>query len=155
MYFTECSLQYVGWFYAENCQSKKFYFSWVFSERVTYTPMYSTCIFEHLMFWGFIILHTNTIFKLLVLTGVTEDDCMRRMEVVYCVACDVHIPVVFSSVQQHLHSLTHLKSKVVTWHCPYFSKYHEPSFSSYIYGLFLILLVCFVSLPFQRLIRSS
>lgn len=47
-----------------------------------------------------------------IMEGVTEDDYMRRMEVVYCVACDVHIPVLFSSVQQHLHSLTHLKSKV-------------------------------------------
>uniref|UniRef100_A0A673GHQ0 DBIRD complex subunit ZNF326 n=1 Tax=Sinocyclocheilus rhinocerous TaxID=307959 RepID=A0A673GHQ0_9TELE len=47
-----------------------------------------------------------------IMEGVTEDDYMRRMEVVYCVACDIHIPVVFSSVQQHLHSLTHLKSKV-------------------------------------------
>lgn len=90
------------------------------------------------MIWGF-ILHTtkaNTerlLFKLLVLTGVTEDDYMSRMEVVYCVACDIHIPVVFSSVQQHLHSLTHLKSKVVTWLCPHFSIYPEPSFSSYIW----------------------
>ncbi|XDV35894.1 hypothetical protein PO909_005757 [Leuciscus waleckii] len=47
-----------------------------------------------------------------IMEGVTEDDYMRRMEVVYCVACDSHIPVVFSSVQQHLHSLTHLKSKM-------------------------------------------
>ncbi|XP_016420707.1 DBIRD complex subunit ZNF326 isoform X1 [Sinocyclocheilus rhinocerous] len=47
-----------------------------------------------------------------IMEGVTEDDYMRRMEVVYCVACDIHIPAVFSSVQQHLHSLTHLKSKV-------------------------------------------
>lgn len=48
------------------------------------------------------------------LAGVTEDDYMRRMEVVYCSACDTHIPVVFSSVQQHLRSVTHLKCKVVT-----------------------------------------
>ncbi len=35
--FTEFSLQYVGWFYAENSQSKKKAdFSWVFTERVTY-----------------------------------------------------------------------------------------------------------------------
>ncbi|KAK7144656.1 hypothetical protein R3I94_010928 [Phoxinus phoxinus] len=47
-----------------------------------------------------------------IMEGVTEDDCMRRMEVVYCVACDSHIPVVFSSVQEHIHSLTHLKSKM-------------------------------------------
>ncbi|XP_073708322.1 DBIRD complex subunit ZNF326 isoform X2 [Garra rufa] len=47
-----------------------------------------------------------------IMEGVTEDDYMRRMEVVYCIACDIHVPVVFSSVQQHLHSLTHLKSKV-------------------------------------------
>ncbi|XP_026119424.1 DBIRD complex subunit ZNF326 [Carassius auratus] len=47
-----------------------------------------------------------------IMEGVTEEDYMRRMEVVYCVACDIHIPVVFSSVQQHLHSLTHLTSKV-------------------------------------------
>uniref|UniRef100_A0A9R1SRV5 DBIRD complex subunit ZNF326 n=2 Tax=Cyprinus carpio TaxID=7962 RepID=A0A9R1SRV5_CYPCA len=47
-----------------------------------------------------------------IMEGVTEEDYMRRMEVVYCAACDIHIPVVFSSVQQHLHSLTHLKSKV-------------------------------------------
>ncbi|XP_051563467.1 DBIRD complex subunit ZNF326 [Myxocyprinus asiaticus] len=46
-----------------------------------------------------------------IMEGVTDDDYMRRMEVVYCVACDTHIPVVFSSVQQHLHSFTHLKSK--------------------------------------------
>ncbi|XP_067314491.1 DBIRD complex subunit ZNF326 isoform X2 [Pseudorasbora parva] len=47
-----------------------------------------------------------------IMEGVTEDDYVRRMEVVYCAACDSHIPVVFSSVQQHLHSLTHLKSKM-------------------------------------------
>ncbi|XP_057193813.1 DBIRD complex subunit ZNF326 isoform X2 [Triplophysa rosa] len=46
-----------------------------------------------------------------IMEGVTEDDYMRRMEVVYCSACDTHIPVVFSSVQQHLRSHTHLKSK--------------------------------------------
>lgn len=73
--------------------------------------------FRHLMGIGFISLHTtkmiiNPFFKL-HLTGVTEDDYMRRMEVIYCVACDSYIPVVFSSVQQHLHSLSHLKSKMV------------------------------------------
>uniref|UniRef100_A0A8C2Q2L2 DBIRD complex subunit ZNF326 n=1 Tax=Cyprinus carpio TaxID=7962 RepID=A0A8C2Q2L2_CYPCA len=47
-----------------------------------------------------------------IMEGVTEEDYMRRMEVVYCAACDIHIPVVFSSVQQHLLSLPHLKSKV-------------------------------------------
>ncbi|XP_067230457.1 DBIRD complex subunit ZNF326 isoform X1 [Chanodichthys erythropterus] len=47
-----------------------------------------------------------------IMEGVTEDDYMRRMEVVYCVACDSYIPAVFSSVQQHLHSLSHLKSKM-------------------------------------------
>ncbi|XP_056606731.1 DBIRD complex subunit ZNF326 isoform X2 [Triplophysa dalaica] len=46
-----------------------------------------------------------------IMEGVTEDDYMRRMEVVYCSACDIYIPVVFSSVQQHLCSHTHLKSK--------------------------------------------
>lgn len=82
---------------------------------------------------GFISLHTtkmiiNTLFKL-HLTGVTEDDYMRRMEVVYCVACDSYIPVVFSSVQQHLHSLTHLKSKMVKRLCSVSSKYPEHSCS--------------------------
>ncbi|TRY66362.1 hypothetical protein DNTS_035182 [Danionella cerebrum] len=43
--------------------------------------------------------------------GIAEDDYMRKMEVAYCAACDVHIPVRFSSVQQHLHSVNHLKSK--------------------------------------------
>ncbi|KAI4901939.1 hypothetical protein NFI96_021237, partial [Prochilodus magdalenae] len=48
-----------------------------------------------------------------VLEGVTEDDYMRKVEVVHCMACDMHIPAFFTSVQQHLYSPLHLKSKVV------------------------------------------
>ncbi|XP_076846517.1 LOW QUALITY PROTEIN: DBIRD complex subunit ZNF326 [Brachyhypopomus gauderio] len=48
-----------------------------------------------------------------LMEGVTEDDYMRKVEVVHCVACDTHIPAVFASVQHHLNSPVHLKSKVM------------------------------------------
>ncbi|XP_046716292.1 DBIRD complex subunit ZNF326 isoform X2 [Silurus meridionalis] len=48
-----------------------------------------------------------------VMEGVTEDDYMRKMEVVHCMACNIYIPAVFSSVQQHRCSPLHLKTKVV------------------------------------------
>lgn len=46
-------------------------------------------------------------------TGVTEDDYMRKVEVVHCMACNIYIPAVFASVQQHRRSPLHLKTKVV------------------------------------------
>ncbi|XP_036425431.1 DBIRD complex subunit ZNF326 [Colossoma macropomum] len=48
-----------------------------------------------------------------VMEGVTEDDYMRKVEVVHCMACNMYIPAFFTSVQQHLSSPMHLKSKVV------------------------------------------
>ncbi|XP_030646933.1 DBIRD complex subunit ZNF326 [Chanos chanos] len=48
-----------------------------------------------------------------VMEGVTEDDYMRKMEVVHCMSCDTHIPAIFGPVQQHLNSETHLKNKVL------------------------------------------
>ncbi|XP_060775717.1 DBIRD complex subunit ZNF326 isoform X1 [Neoarius graeffei] len=48
-----------------------------------------------------------------VMEGVTEDDYMRKIEVVHCMACNIYIPAVSTSVQQHRHSPLHLKSKVV------------------------------------------
>ncbi|KAK1796797.1 hypothetical protein P4O66_009817 [Electrophorus voltai] len=48
-----------------------------------------------------------------LMEGVTEDDYMRKVEVVHCMACDTHIAAVFASVQHHLNSPVHLKSKVV------------------------------------------
>ncbi|KAL6458247.1 hypothetical protein MHYP_G00334770 [Metynnis hypsauchen] len=48
-----------------------------------------------------------------VMEGVTEDDYMRKVEVVHCMACDMHIPAFFTSVQKHLRSPVHLKSRVV------------------------------------------
>ncbi|KAI5628336.1 DBIRD complex subunit ZNF326 [Silurus asotus] len=51
--------------------------------------------------------------NLKIMEGVTEDDYMRKMEVVHCMACNIYIPAVFSSVQQHRCSPLHLKTKVV------------------------------------------
>uniref|UniRef100_A0A4W4FLT0 DBIRD complex subunit ZNF326 n=1 Tax=Electrophorus electricus TaxID=8005 RepID=A0A4W4FLT0_ELEEL len=48
-----------------------------------------------------------------LMEGVTEDDYMRKVEVVHCMACDTHIAAVFASVQHHLNSPVHLKSKVM------------------------------------------
>lgn len=48
-----------------------------------------------------------------IMEGVTEDDYMRKVEVVHCMACGTYIPAFFTSVQQHLNSPTHLKSKTV------------------------------------------
>ncbi|XP_060723817.1 DBIRD complex subunit ZNF326 [Tachysurus vachellii] len=48
-----------------------------------------------------------------VMEGVTEDDYMRKVEVVHCMACNIYIPAVFTSVQQHRRSPLHLKTKVV------------------------------------------
>ncbi|XP_072539074.1 DBIRD complex subunit ZNF326 [Salminus brasiliensis] len=48
-----------------------------------------------------------------VMEGVTEDDYMRKVEVVHCMACSMYIPAFFTSVQQHLNSPPHLKNKVV------------------------------------------
>ncbi|MCJ8729642.1 hypothetical protein PDJAM_G00108810, partial [Pangasius djambal] len=46
-----------------------------------------------------------------VMEGVTEDDYMRKVEVVHCMACNIYIPAVITSVQQHRRSPQHLKSK--------------------------------------------
>ncbi|KAK3557315.1 hypothetical protein QTP70_026603, partial [Hemibagrus guttatus] len=48
-----------------------------------------------------------------VMEGVTEDDYMRKVEVVHCMACNIYIPAVFTSVQQHRRSPLHLKTKVM------------------------------------------
>ncbi|XP_066521472.1 DBIRD complex subunit ZNF326 isoform X2 [Hoplias malabaricus] len=48
-----------------------------------------------------------------IMEGVTEDDYMRKVEVVHCMACEMHIPAFFPSVQQHLKSSMHVKSKVM------------------------------------------
>ncbi|XP_007239005.3 DBIRD complex subunit ZNF326 [Astyanax mexicanus] len=48
-----------------------------------------------------------------IMEGVTEDDYMRKVEVVHCMACGTYVPAFFTSVQQHLSSPIHLKSKVV------------------------------------------
>ncbi|KAF4079268.1 hypothetical protein AMELA_G00191120 [Ameiurus melas] len=48
-----------------------------------------------------------------VMEEVTEDDYMRKVEVVHCMACNIYIPAVFTSVQQHRRSPLHLKTKVV------------------------------------------
>ncbi len=37
---TEYSLLYDGWFSVENSKSQKKYFSWVFTEKVTYAFMF-------------------------------------------------------------------------------------------------------------------
>ncbi|XP_062853207.1 DBIRD complex subunit ZNF326 [Trichomycterus rosablanca] len=48
-----------------------------------------------------------------VMEGVTEDDFMRKVDVVHCMACETYIPAILTSVQQHLSSSLHLKCKVV------------------------------------------
>uniref|UniRef100_A0A4W3HHF7 DBIRD complex subunit ZNF326 n=1 Tax=Callorhinchus milii TaxID=7868 RepID=A0A4W3HHF7_CALMI len=46
-----------------------------------------------------------------VLTGVTSDDQMKRVEAVQCAVCNTYIPFLFHSVQQHLKSNEHINSK--------------------------------------------
>ncbi|KAM9482725.1 DBIRD complex subunit ZNF326 isoform 2-T3 [Clarias gariepinus] len=48
-----------------------------------------------------------------VMEGITEDDYMRKVEMVHCMACNIYIPAVFTSVQQHRRSSLHQKNKVV------------------------------------------
>ncbi|XP_069049975.1 DBIRD complex subunit ZNF326 isoform X2 [Lepisosteus oculatus] len=48
-----------------------------------------------------------------LMEGVTEEDYMRKVEVIHCVACRAHVPAVLSSVQQHLKSSDHQKNKVL------------------------------------------
>ncbi|XP_030061256.1 DBIRD complex subunit ZNF326 isoform X2 [Microcaecilia unicolor] len=47
-----------------------------------------------------------------IMEGVTGDDHMMKVETVHCSACSLHIPALYSSVQQHLKSSAHAKSKV-------------------------------------------
>lgn len=45
--------------------------------------------------------------------GVTPDDHMMKVETVHCSACSVYVPALHSSVQLHLKSSDHSKSKLV------------------------------------------
>nr|XP_033771927.1 DBIRD complex subunit ZNF326-like [Geotrypetes seraphini] len=47
-----------------------------------------------------------------VMEGVTGDDHMMKVETVHCSACSVYVPALYSSVQQHLKSADHTKSKL-------------------------------------------
>ncbi|MGH0136763.1 UNVERIFIED_CONTAM: hypothetical protein FKN15_070936 [Acipenser sinensis] len=44
--------------------------------------------------------------------GVTEEDYMRKVDIIHCSACHTYVPAVIFSVKQHLTSEEHLKSKV-------------------------------------------
>ncbi|XP_041126622.1 DBIRD complex subunit ZNF326-like isoform X2 [Polyodon spathula] len=44
--------------------------------------------------------------------GVTEEDYMRKVDIIHCSACHTYVPAVIFSVKQHLTSKEHLKSKV-------------------------------------------
>lgn len=44
--------------------------------------------------------------------GVTPDDHMMKVETVHCSACSVYVPALHSSVQLHLKSSDHSKSKL-------------------------------------------
>ncbi|KAM4641432.1 DBIRD complex subunit ZNF326-like [Discoglossus pictus] len=46
-----------------------------------------------------------------ILEGVTADDHMMKVETVHCSACNVYVPALHISVQLHLKSPEHLKSK--------------------------------------------
>ncbi|XP_018114076.1 DBIRD complex subunit ZNF326 isoform X1 [Xenopus laevis] len=47
-----------------------------------------------------------------VMEGVTPDDHMMKVETVHCSACSVYVPALHSSVQLHLKSTDHSKSKL-------------------------------------------
>uniref|UniRef100_A0A803JYL2 DBIRD complex subunit ZNF326 n=1 Tax=Xenopus tropicalis TaxID=8364 RepID=A0A803JYL2_XENTR len=47
-----------------------------------------------------------------VMEGVTPDDHMMKVETVHCSACSVYVPALHSSVQLHLKSADHSKSKL-------------------------------------------
>ncbi|MBN3298571.1 ZN326 protein, partial [Amia calva] len=48
-----------------------------------------------------------------LMEGVTEEDYMRKVEMIHCVACRIHVPAALSSVQQHLKAPDHQKNKVL------------------------------------------
>uniref|UniRef100_A0A8C4TBK5 DBIRD complex subunit ZNF326 n=1 Tax=Erpetoichthys calabaricus TaxID=27687 RepID=A0A8C4TBK5_ERPCA len=48
-----------------------------------------------------------------LMEGVTEEDYMRKVDMVHCNACHAYVPAVVSSVQQHIKSNDHLKNKVL------------------------------------------
>ncbi|XP_069823748.1 DBIRD complex subunit ZNF326 [Dendropsophus ebraccatus] len=47
-----------------------------------------------------------------IMEGVTPDDHMMKVETVHCSACSVYVPALHSSVQLHLKSSDHTKSKL-------------------------------------------
>ncbi|XP_075471685.1 DBIRD complex subunit ZNF326 isoform X1 [Ascaphus truei] len=47
-----------------------------------------------------------------IMDGVTPDDHMMKVETVHCSACSVYVPALHSSVQLHLKSSDHSKSKL-------------------------------------------
>ncbi|KAM3915460.1 DBIRD complex subunit ZNF326 [Leptodactylus fuscus] len=47
-----------------------------------------------------------------IMEGVTPDDHMMKVETVHCSACSVYVPALHSSVQLHLKSADHSKSKL-------------------------------------------
>ncbi|XP_040215999.1 DBIRD complex subunit ZNF326 [Rana temporaria] len=47
-----------------------------------------------------------------IMEGVTPDDHMMKVETVHCSACSVYVPALHSSVQLHLKSTDHSKSKL-------------------------------------------
>ncbi|XP_078502260.1 DBIRD complex subunit ZNF326-like [Lissotriton helveticus] len=47
-----------------------------------------------------------------LLEGVSADDHMMKVETVHCSACSVYVPALHSSVQQHIKSSDHAKSKL-------------------------------------------
>ncbi|XP_071984652.1 DBIRD complex subunit ZNF326 [Engystomops pustulosus] len=47
-----------------------------------------------------------------IMEGVTPDDHMMKVETVHCSACSVYVPALHSSVQLHLKSSDHAKSKL-------------------------------------------
>ncbi|KAM9324119.1 DBIRD complex subunit ZNF326 [Gastrophryne carolinensis] len=46
-----------------------------------------------------------------IMEGVTPDDHMMKVETVHCSACSVYVPALHSSVQLHLKSTDHVKSR--------------------------------------------
>ncbi|XP_069497866.1 DBIRD complex subunit ZNF326-like isoform X2 [Ambystoma mexicanum] len=54
---------------------------------------------------------TNTLQKNMM-EGITDEDHMMKVDSVHCVACSLYVPALFSSVQHHLKSPEHAKSKV-------------------------------------------
>ncbi|XP_069088428.1 DBIRD complex subunit ZNF326-like isoform X1 [Pleurodeles waltl] len=54
---------------------------------------------------------TNNVQKNMM-EGITDEDHMMKVETVHCSACSVYVPALYSSVQQHLKSPDHAKSKL-------------------------------------------